>query len=144
MAGDTAPSSADADPDADAEATAPSFAIPAHPERCFPYDEGVTYEGSTVFRLRPAADRSQERLVSLVEAVLAAGPYRHGDHYDLPMALYLVRDEETADVFRVAVRDGQVRLHVLPDTESAGLRAFYERLTARSDTDWRVDCRTEY
>jgi len=59
------------------------------------------------------------------------------------LALWLVRDDETADVFRVSIRDGSVRLHVLPSTESAGLRRFYDRLTERSDCDWHVQCRTD-
>ncbi|MFC7133409.1 MULTISPECIES: hypothetical protein [Salinibaculum] len=139
MAGDAAggPPAHDAD-----EAGDPSFEIPAHPERRYPYEGGVEYEGETVFTLTPGADRSSADLRDLVEATLTAGPYRHGDFFDLPMPLYLVRDDETADVFRISVRDGRVRLHVLPATESAGLRAFYDRLVARSDADWRVDCRT--
>ena len=121
----------------------PTFEIPVRPERRFPYDEGVTYEGSTVFRLAPAAERAEDALVDLVEAVLETGPYRFGDYYDLPMPVYLVRDEGTGDVFRVSVRDGRVGLHVLPATEPSGLRAFYERLVERGDTEWRVDYRTE-
>jgi hypothetical protein len=121
----------------------PTFEIPVRPERRFPYDEGVAYQGTTVFRLTPAAERTESALVDLVEAVLETGPYRFGDYYDLPMPVYLTRDEGTGDVFRVSVRDGRVGLHVLPETESAGLRAFYERLAGRGDTEWRVDCRTE-
>jgi hypothetical protein len=59
------------------------------------------------------------------------------------MALYLVRDEETGDVFRVSIRDGAVRLHVLPATEEAGLRAFYERLVTHSTTEWAVERRID-
>lgn len=125
------------------EADGPSFEIPVRPERRFPYDEGVTYEGSTVFRLAPEKEWPEEDLVDLVEAVLRGGPYRFGDYYDLPMPVYLVRDEETGDVFRVSVRAGHVGLHVLPATEPSGLRAFYERLRRRADTEWHVDCRTE-
>jgi hypothetical protein len=119
-----------------------SFEIPAHPERRYPYDGGVEYEGETLFTLTPERDHSEPDLRTLVEETLASGPYRHGDFLDLPMPLYLVRDDETADVFRLSIRDGRVRLHVLPATESAGLRAFYDRLVERSDTAWRVDCRT--
>ncbi len=122
--------------------TPDSFAIPAHPERRYPYDGGVEYEGETVFTLTPTADHSERQLRTLVEGTLSVGPYRYGDFFDLPMPLYLVRDDETADVFRISVRDGCVQLHVLPATESAGLRSFYERLTARSDTTWRVECQT--
>jgi hypothetical protein len=120
----------------------PTFAIPARPQRSYSYD-GVEYEGSTVFRLEPFPERSTGRLADLVASVLEAGPYRYGDFLELPMPLYLVRDDGTGDVFRVSVRDGTVRLHVLPETESAGLRAIYDRIDARSDADWHVDCRTD-
>jgi hypothetical protein len=140
MAGDP---EADGAADDAADAAGPSFSIPAHPERRFPYDEGVRYEGSTLFRLTPGADREEAALDDLVGAVLAAGPYRYGDFFDLPMPVYLVRDDGTGDVFRVSVRDGRVRLHVLPETGPAGLRAFYERLTEHSGVDWQVDCRTD-
>lgn len=121
----------------------PSFTIPAHPERHFPRRGALEYEGETVFRLTPEHDLTGPDLESLVETVLADGPYRSGDFLELPMALWLVRDDETADVFRVSIRDGSVRLHVLPATESAGLRRFYDRLADSSDCDWRVRCRTD-
>jgi len=120
----------------------PSFAIPGRPERRYPRSGGVEYEGETVFELVPDADLSNADLDALVTAVIESGPYRAGDFLDLPMTLYLVRDEETTDVFRVTVRDGSVRLHVLPETESAGLRRFYDRLSDRADCGWCVDCRT--
>lgn len=82
-------------------------------------------------------------LEARIGAVLAAGPYRYGDFHELPMALFLVRDEETGDVFRVAVRDGTVRLHVLPETDSAGLRRFHDRLVEHTGREWRVECRTD-
>jgi hypothetical protein len=59
------------------------------------------------------------------------------------MPLYLVHDDETGDTFRVAIRDGVVEFHVLPETSPAGLRDLYERLVAASDTTWSVTCRTE-
>ncbi len=121
----------------------PSFAIPARPRRRFPFEGGVEYEGKTVFRLQPSPERGTGRLADLVAAVLDAGPYRYGDFLELPMPLYLVRDERTGDVFRVSVRDGVVRLHVLPETESAGLRAIYERLDEHSSVEWHVECLTE-
>ncbi|MFT4880494.1 MAG: hypothetical protein ACI9HI_000490 [Salinirussus sp.] len=147
MAGDPAPSDeAEADPASGDQAGAddPAFEIPAWPERRYPYDDGVTYEGSTVFRLTPVEDHSESALVELVKTVLCAGPYRFGDYYDLPMPVYLVRDEGTADVFRTSVRDGRVGLHVLPATESSGLRAFFERLAGRTETGWTVDYRVEH
>ncbi|MFC6974030.1 hypothetical protein ACFQL1_04055 [Halomicroarcula sp. GCM10025709] len=119
--------------------TDPSFEIPARPQRRFPHDSGVEYEGGTEFRLLPDRSFDDGSLPALVRELLAAGPYRYGDFHDLPMPLWLVRDEETADVFRVAVRDGTVRLHVLPTTESAGLRRFYDRLRDASGGDWTVE-----
>lgn len=117
----------------------PSFAIPARPTRQF-HRDGLEYEGEVLFVCRPdsSPEKDAERLVA---AVLTDGPYRYGDFLDLPMALYLVRDEETGDVFRVSVREGTVRLHVLPATDPPGLRAFYDRLAARSRTAWEVDRR---
>lgn len=120
----------------------PSFAIPVRPTRTYPYSGGVEYEGGTRFRLVPDSDRSTEELAALTEAVLDAGPYRYGDFFSLPMPLYLVRDDQTGDVFRVSVRDGTVRFHVLPETEPAGLEALYERLAERADVEWRVECET--
>jgi len=108
-----------------------------------PQAGSLEYEGETVFRLTPGADLTGPELESIVENVLADGPYRSGDFLELPLALWLVRDDETADVFRVSIRDGSVRLHVLPSTESAGLRRFYDRLTERGDCDWHVQCRTD-
>jgi hypothetical protein len=118
----------------------PSFAIPARPRRRYPTSGGVEYEGQTMFLLEPAVERDQSELRELVEAVVDDGSYRSGEFIDLPMALWLVRDEETADVFRVSIRNGRVRLHVLPETESDGLRRFYERLGVASDCEWAVDC----
>jgi len=121
----------------------PSFAIPVRPTRSYPYSGGVEYEGGTLFRLVPDGDRSNDELAGFVESVLDDGPYRYGDFFSLPMPLYLVRDEGTGDVFRVSVRDGVIRFHVLPETESAGLQAMYERLAGRSDTGWRVERETD-
>lgn len=123
-------------------ASDPSFAIPARPERRYPYEGGVEYEGETVFRLRPRPPQDEHSLDSLLRRVLAAGPYRYGEFFDLPMPLYLVRDDETGDVFRVSVRNGQIRFHVLPETESAGLRALYDRLSDAWDVEWSVRCET--
>jgi hypothetical protein len=121
----------------------PTFTIPQRPTRRYPYQGGVEYEGETVFGLEPRRDRSDADLAALVEDVLSTEPYTYGDWFDLPMPLYLVHDEGTGDVFRVGVRDGRVELHVLPATESAGLRALYERLRAASDGEWRVECHTD-
>lgn len=120
--------------------SADRFEIPVRPRRRYPRAGGVEYEGDTTFTLRPAADRSEPELRTFVERLLGESPYQFGDFVDLPMPLWLVRDEETADAFRVSVRDGTIRLHVLPATESAGLAAFYERVRERSDCEWTVDC----
>ncbi|MFB6172105.1 MAG: hypothetical protein ABEJ23_06190 [Haloarculaceae archaeon] len=119
----------------------PSFDIPARPTRRFSR-QTVEYEGETVFELHPDPGADDAALAALVERVLCEVPYRYGDWFELPMPLYLVHDGETGDTFRVAVRDGRVELHVLPATESAGLRALYDRLAAASDREWSVRCRT--
>jgi len=124
--------------------TDPSFAIPTHPERRYPHGSGVEYEGGTEFQLEPDTPVETPALANAVADLLADGPYRFGDFHDLPMPLWLVRDEETSDVFRVAVRDGTVRLHVLPTTESVGLRRFFDRLAARDDSvSWSVRRRVD-
>lgn len=122
----------------------PTFAISTPPERRYPRGGGVEYEGETVFRLQPSVERTEARLQTTVEGILADDAYTYGDWLDLPMPLYLVHDEETGDVFRVIVRDQAVELHVLPATESAGLRRFYDRLDDRTDDSWHVDCRVEH
>ncbi|MFC7072405.1 hypothetical protein ACFQJ7_14815 [Halovenus rubra] len=115
------------------------FAIQVRPTRRYPHSGGVEYEGKMLFRLVPATERPTETLEATLASVLDTGPYRYGDFFSLPMPLYLVRDEDTCDVFRVSIRDGVIRLHVLPETESAGLRAMYERLTERTDTNWHIE-----
>jgi hypothetical protein len=117
------------------------FAIPDRPDRTFPTAGGMEYEGGTSFVLASDPPREEATLAKAVEALLAAGPYQYGDFHDLPMPLWLVRDEETGDAFRVAVRDSTVRLHVLPRTEPEGLRRFFERLDQRTDEEWAVDRR---
>ncbi len=87
--------------------TDPPFSIPAHPQRRFPHGSGVEYEGGTEFRLIPDRERSMPELAETVVDILEAGPYRYGDFHDLPMPLWLVRDEETTDVFRVASATGR-------------------------------------
>jgi len=122
----------------------PSFSIPARPTRRFPHGSGVEYEGGTEFELLPDSACSEPELATVVTDILADGPYRYGDFHDLPMPLWLVRDEDTTDVFRVAVRDGTVRLHVLPETEPAGLRRFYDRLCdVDPSISWAVDRRVD-
>ncbi|WP_123539312.1 hypothetical protein [Halosimplex salinum] len=122
----------------------PTFAIPGRPERNYPRSGGVEYEGETVFELTPDDDRPNDDLETLVASVLDSGPYRSGDFMELPMLLYLVRDDETGDVFRVTVRNRAVQLHVLPETDSEGLRRFYDRLVDDSTCGWSVACRTDF
>jgi hypothetical protein len=121
----------------------PTFAIPKRPTRRYRRRGGVEYDGETVFSLLPKIDRDAGTLRGLVERILDGEPYRYGDWFDLPMPLYLVHDDRTEDTFRVAVRDGAVELHVLPETSADGLRAFYRRVEERSDTGWEVTCRTD-
>jgi hypothetical protein len=124
-------------------ADAPSFAIPVRPTRHYPFSGGVEYEGEVTFLLAPDDEYSDDELATLLADVLADGPYRYGDFLNLPMPLYLLKDTDTGDVFRASVRDGEIRLHVLPDTDSAGLRALHERLVDRSGVDWAVERRVE-
>jgi len=119
------------------------FAIPARPERRYPRSGGVEYDGTTVFALVPDPELGDDPLRALVERVLDGDGYTYGDWFDLPMPLYLVHDERTGDVFRVSVRDGRVRLHVLPETDSTGLERLYDRLAEVADTDWTVERRVE-
>ncbi len=120
----------------------PRFAIPERPRRRYPRRGGVEYEGETVFVLDPDTDAGDGALVDLLETVLSEDGYRYGDWFDLPMPLYSVHDDETGDTFRVAVRDGTVEFHVLPATESPGLRRLFERLRADSGWAWSVGCRS--
>ena len=126
-----------------ADEETPTFSIPKHPTRRYRRRGGVEYDGETVFSLAPPTDRDGGSIRGLVERVLEEGPYRYGDWFDLPMPLYIVHDDRTEDTFRLAVRDGVVELHVLPETDTDGLRAFYRRIDERSDTGWNVTCRTD-
>ena len=121
------------------------FAIPARPDRRYPRSGGVEYVGGTVFSFAPGADREDAELAALVESVLESGAYRYGDWFDLPMPLYLVHDDDTHDTFRVAVRDGRVEVHVLPETDPGGVRALHERLAEASGetVEWTVERRVE-
>jgi hypothetical protein len=122
---------------------APTFSIPKRPTRRYRRRGGVEYEGGTVFSLEPANEYDDDSLTKLVERVLDQQPYRYGDWFDLPMPLYLVHDDRTGDTFRIAIRDGTVTLHVLPETGADGLRAFYERLVESSETGWDVTSRID-
>jgi hypothetical protein len=129
----------------DPETGAERFAIPARPDRRYPRSGGVEYVGGTVFSFDPGVDRTEEELAGLLESVLDAESYRYGDWFDLPMPLYLVHDDSTHDTFRVAVRDGRVELHVLPETDSEGVRALHDRLVEAGEEtfEWRVERRVE-
>lgn len=129
----------------DADGRAGEFAIPARPDRRYPRSGGVEYVGGTVFSFDPGVDQSEGELAALVESVLDSESYRYGDWFDLPMPLYLVHDDSTHDTFRVAVRDGRVEVHVLPETDSEGVRALHDRLVEESEAafEWRVERRVE-
>ncbi len=119
-----------------------TFAIPHSPTRRYPRRGGVEYEGGTVFILTPSTDFSDNTLGAVLKDVLSEDPYRYGDWFDLPMPLYLVHDDDTRDTFRVAIRDGHIEFHVLPNTGSPGLRALYDRLVAATETTWTVERHT--
>lgn len=121
----------------------PSFEIPVRPRRRYS-SRTVEYEGGTVFRLRPRPDLDEQHLTDRLEALLEEANYRYGDWFDLPQPLFLVHDPSTDDTFRVAVRDGSVELHVLPETEPPGLRGLYERLSDGTDVTWSVTRRIEH
>jgi hypothetical protein len=125
---------------------ADEFAIPARPDRRYPRNGGVEYVGGTVFSFHPGVERGEEELAALLVSVLDAGSYRYGDWFDLPMPLYLVHDDATHDTFRVAVRDGRVEVHVLPETGPEGVRALHDRLADATDDgpfEWTVERRVE-
>ena len=117
-----------------------------HPERSFSRAGEMSYEGATVIELRPTAEPTDEAaLAALAREVLADGPYRFGDWFDLPLPVFLVHDGRTGDTFRLAVREAVIELHVRSATDAAGLRAFRDRLaeSTPAGTDWRVSRRTE-
>lgn len=118
----------------------PSFEIPTRPRREY-HDGGVEYAGRTAFVLRTATDG--DGLDDWVDRILDGERYTRGDWFDLPSPVYLVYDEAIGTVFRVVVHDRRVELHVLPDTDPAGLRAFYDALRTVSDASWSVSCETE-
>ncbi|USZ69870.1 hypothetical protein NGM10_15815 (plasmid) [Halorussus salilacus] len=121
---------------------APTFDIPRRPQRSFPREGGVEYEGGTVFHLSPDSEADDGELAALVEGVLEDDRYTYGDWFELPKPVYLVHDERHGTAFRVVVRYGRVEFHVLPETASAALRTLYARLREESDCAWRVDCET--
>ena len=128
----------DTDP-ADDAPDEPTFAVD-HPDRKHSRSGGMRYEGGTVFVLTP---EGADDAAAAVDDVLAAGPYRYGDWFDLPMPLFLVHDDEAGDTFRVAVRDGTVELHVRSATSPAGLRRFYDRFVDRVGEPVAVTRRTD-
>lgn len=121
----------------------PSFEVSTRPERRYPASGGVEYEGDVVFVLRPSPERSTDALDALLAAVLAEDRYVRGDFFDLPAPVYLVRDRELGTSFRAVVRDGELRLHVLPHTDTEALAALYDAVVATSDADWAVERRGE-
>lgn len=122
--------------------TDPDFTIPSHPTTRYPPQGGVEYVGETIFYLRPVPGVGDDDLDALVTDVLDGERYVYGDWFELPLPVYLVHDRAERTVFRVVVRKGRVELHVLPNTESVGLRSLYDRLNAASDRAWSIECRT--
>ncbi|WP_181686915.1 hypothetical protein [Halorhabdus salina] len=120
----------------------PAFTIESRPQRKYDRAGRLSYEGTMIFRLEPVGGLSDSALRKHLDSVLDDGPYQYGDFLDLPMVVYLVNDEETGDVFRASIRDGAIRLHVLPETESAGLRQCFERLQDHTEDGWNVDSQT--
>jgi hypothetical protein len=121
---------------------APQFEIPCRPDRVYPSDGGVEYEGGTTFRLSPDSERSDDELGALVEGVLEGDRYTYGDWFELPKPVYLVHDEAHSTAFRVVVRYGTVEFHVLPETVPAALRGLYTRICDAEESAWRVECET--
>ena len=121
---------------------APTFDIPRRPERVYPHEGGVEYEGGTVFRLSPAVEVPEAELASLVESVLDGERYTYGDWFELPAPVYLVHDERHSTAFRVVIRYGSVEFHILPDTTPEALRGLYSRFRDAGDLRWCVDCET--
>jgi hypothetical protein len=120
-----------------------SFDVPVRPERRYPPSGGVEYEGEVVFHLTPAADHTTADLDDVLADVLDAERYVRGDFFDLPAPVYLVRDEAAGTSFRAVVRDGAVRLHVLPHTDVGALEELYDRIASAADVSWSVDCRVD-
>jgi hypothetical protein len=121
---------------------APRFEIPCRPDRVYPSDGGVEYEGGTVFRLSPDPEPSGAELEALAEDVLDEERYIYGDWFELPKPVYLVHDEVHSTAFRVVIRYGTVEFHVLPETVPEALRGMYTRLCEASESAWRVECET--
>ena len=117
----------------------PDFEIPARPTRRFPRGGSVEYHGSVTLRLLPSGNHDDRTLQQLVDDVLDENTYVHGDWFDLPVPVYLVRDHEVGSSFRVSVRYGRIELHVLPETRVEALERFYERLTEQSLADTSAD-----
>ena len=121
---------------------APTFDIPRRPERVYPREGGVEYEGGTIFRLSPDPEVSDGEMASLVEGILEGDRYTYGDWFELPAPVYLVHDETHSTAFRVVIRYGTVEFHVLPETVPEALRGMYTRLCEIADCAWRVECET--
>jgi hypothetical protein len=121
---------------------APRFEIPCRPDRVYPSDGGVEYEGGTTFRLSPDSELSDDELGALVERVLEDDRYTYGDWFELPKPVYLVHDEAHSTAFRVVVRYGTVEFHVLPETAPEALRGLYARICEAEESAWRVECET--
>lgn len=121
---------------------APTFDIPRRPERVYPREGGVEYEGGTVFTLSPDSEVTDGELAALVETVLDADRYTYGDWFELPLPVYLVHDEPHDTAFRVVIRYETVEFHVLPETVADALAELHDRLSGAAGWEWRVECET--
>jgi hypothetical protein len=121
----------------------PAFDVPARPERRYTATGGVEYEGHVAFLLHPVPGRTVDDLEGILRDALDDGRYVAGDWFDMPRPLLLVRDHAVGTSFRVAVRQGRIELHLLPDTDTAALSALYDRLDDGSRVNWRVDRRVD-
>lgn len=121
---------------------APRFDIPRYPDRVYPRNGGVEYEGGTVFRLSPDDEVSDEELTRVVETVLGDDRYTYGDWFELPAPVYLVHDEPHSTAFRVVIRYGSVEFHVLPETMQEALQTLYARLREEADCSWQIESET--
>ena len=118
------------------------FDIPARPERRY-RSGGVSHEGGTAFYLTPESSLSVDELDAHLSAILDGDRYVKGDWFDFPMPVYLVHDREVSTAFRTVAREGRIELHVLPNTDSAGLEALFRALCDRTAGEWTVECHTE-
>ena len=112
------------------------------PERVYPPSGGVEYEGMTVFSLTTDPELATDDLSDLLFSVLDGDRYTFSDRPVFPAPVFLVHDHVLKTVYRAVLRTNRIELHVLPNTESAGLQAIYDDLCDSGSVTWQVECRT--